>query len=131
MTDEGGDAHNPWRDEQPDPAPWWQKLGYADQDAFWREMQQREEASSRGLRRRRAQASDLPRGGAPERPERPGTRSCQVNVKLTAADHEALVEAARSYGVAVATMAQLLVNRGLEAVARESEGPGSAATSER
>jgi hypothetical protein len=43
-----------------------------------------------------------------------------VNVKLTARDHDALVDAARRYGVAPATLAQMLVNRGLAAVAEES-----------
>ena len=42
-------------------------------------------------------------------------------MKLTEDDHEALVVAAREYGVRPATMAQMLVNRGLEAVARERE----------
>ena len=46
-------------------------------------------------------------------------RSCQVNVRLTPEDLEELESAALAYGVATATMAQLLVNRGLEAVARE------------
>ena len=59
----------------------------------------------------------LPGGRAPEGTDRRGVRSRQVNVKLTAKDYEALTEAARSYGVAPATMAHLLVNRGLEAVA--------------
>jgi hypothetical protein len=43
-----------------------------------------------------------------------------VNVKLTVEDHGRPAAAARRYGVAMSTMAQLLVNRGLEAVERES-----------
>lgn len=43
-------------------------------------------------------------------------RARQVNVKLTDEDYEKLQRAARIYGVRPATMAQLLVNRGLRAV---------------
>ena len=95
-------------------------------EEFWAEMQRSEELANPSLRRRRAKATSLPQGEAPGR-SRLRTRSCQVNVKLTPDDHEALKEAAREYGVAPATMAQMLVNRGLEAVERERQETGAAA----
>ena len=46
-------------------------------------------------------------------------------MKLTDEDCEALVDAALEYGVATARMAQMLVNRGLAAVARERRDAGA------
>ena len=106
---------NPWKNLPPP----WVEGGFESEEAWWDAMVREEQRWRPGIRRKRAKAARLHRGDAPQRRERPGVRSRQVNVRLTPEDHEALEEAAREYGVATAAMAQLLVNRGLEAVARE------------
>ena len=109
---------NPWRNQ---PAVW-EEQGFESLEA-WFEAEVEEERNRRpGMRRKRAKEARLHPGEAPERPARPMVRSCQVNVRLTPDDLEALERAAAAYGVATATMAQMLVNRGLEAVAREESG---------
>lgn len=55
--------------------------------------------------------------GAPLRVRRDGTR--QVNVRLSAHDHDRLVALAADYGVATATMARMLLKRGIGAAAGE------------
>lgn len=99
----------------------WGRLGYESEDHFWRVQIESQRAWDATLGKRRPPRPRLPGSAPPERPGSRDSRTRQVNVKLSADDHDALVEAARSYGLRPSTMAQLLVNRGLKAVAEEEE----------
>ena len=96
-----------------DDKPFWELYGVSSYEEFWEKF-----VIGDGTRSARKEATRLPEGAAPTLRQRK-LRSCQVNVKLTLQDHGRLAASARRYGVAVSTMAQLLINRGLEAVERE------------
>jgi hypothetical protein len=107
---------------------WWRQ---ATTEQMWEFIEETDEKWARmGLGPRRSRKSipdpSLPRGAAPGEHGRGRIRDRQVNVKLTARDHERLARVARSFGVRPATMAQLLVNRGLEAALddRDDENAG-------
>ena len=91
--------------------PWWEKLGFGSLDEFWESQRPR-----RRRNRNRIPGPALPEASRPDRRRSARSRTSQVNVKLTASDHADLKRAAELYGVAPATMAQLLVNRGVRAV---------------
>ncbi len=100
------------------PPPWVESKVWSEEE-WWDAMFGKRSAGDQEFAGNERRRLGFTEGTRPQRRERPGVRSRQVNVRLTPEDHEALEDAAREYGVATAAMAQLLVNRGLEAVARE------------
>jgi hypothetical protein len=95
---------------------WWERAGYesladalADEAAMSDRVWGREPRDLRGLSLKEVLFSK------PERPSRSRhqerTRSRQVNVKLTEAEHAQLQEAARGYGLAPSTLARVFVVR--------------------
>jgi predicted HTH domain antitoxin len=100
---------------------WWRQ---ATKEEMWAYIEETDEEWRRmgfGRRRNRQRLPEpsLPVRSAPARREH--VRHKQVNVKLTEEDHGRLEGAARVYGVRPATMAQLLVNRGVRAVLEDDE----------
>jgi len=71
--------------------------------------------------------SEVPAGSLPAdpQPDQPGSllRVHQVNVKLRAGEYDDLIHVAELYGLPAATLARVLVNRGVRAVLdEESDG---------
>lgn len=108
---------------------WWNKAGY---ESYWEVVKEQELASkAMGLSsifvqtREAPKVEDLPDVAPPPidldalamdatRPR--ASRERQVNVRLTSLGYDALLEAARAYGLRPTTLARLLIHRGAHAV---------------
>ncbi|MDX6582907.1 MAG: hypothetical protein QOI10_2091 [Solirubrobacterales bacterium] len=106
--------------------PFWRRLGYESFRAYINEQNRLQTLYEPLPRGSPVPAVDLPGGevgevGAPAAPEK---RLRQVNVKLGSGEGQHLDQAARIYGLAPATLARALVNRGVKAIL-EANGYGS------
>jgi hypothetical protein len=93
---------------------WWTKLGFKSFGEYLRYSQtgpDRPFSFEVARRRKRVPAAKLPGGGAPQGTEA-NKRSRQISIRLDEEGYEALIKAARMYGVAPGTMGRLLVQRG-------------------
>ena len=101
---------------------WWNNYGFASFGEYLKASHEEgDKVAALFSRRKRSQApaAQLPGGATPEaRPAR-GGRNRQVSIRLDDAGYEALVKAARIYGVAASTMARLLVQRGAQLAVEE------------
>ncbi len=113
---------------------WWNQAGY---ETYWDYLREQEKNWARmgfssiyGKRKKRPRTEALPDASPPAldldavasdatRPR--GSRDRQVNVRLTQLGYEALVEAARTYGLRPTTLARLLIHRGALAVLENQE----------
>ena len=100
---------------------WWNEAGHETfLDYFLAEEKTRARmglGSIYSKRKKRPRTGELPDATPPR-----GSRNRQVNVKLTDLGYQALVEAARVYGLQPSTLARLLVYRGALAVLENREG---------
>ena len=96
----------------------WTRLGFAsfeDYMAYMRRQQARQ-IKPKGARVPAARVPGEEVGDIRRPPRSPPPRTRQVNVKLREQEGADLDRAARSYGVAAATLARMLVNRGVAAI---------------
>jgi hypothetical protein len=101
----------------------WEREGFGSLEEFMDEYRASWERIGWSPRKRRR--DDLPEPSLPDGQvpaQRLARRDRQVNMRLTGDDHAKLEEAAKLYGVRPATMAQLLVNRGVRAVLEREAG---------
>ena len=97
-------------------APHWKRAGFASfQDYMDYLRRQQRIYDPTPLRGTQVPAAELPTTPEPRRPG-PLLRDRQVNVKLRAHEHDELGRVAQLYGVPPATLARLLVVRGVRAV---------------
>jgi hypothetical protein len=94
---------------------WWNNYGFASFGEYMKtSRREADKVADLFSHRKRSQApaAKLPGGATPDgRPAR-GGRNRQVSIRLDDTGYEALVKAARIYGVAPSTMARLLVQKG-------------------
>jgi hypothetical protein len=98
-------------------APFWKRLGFASFEAYLAELARLRDLYEPRPRRRRSLA-ELPGQELGKLVvSRREPLSHQVNVKLRVEDWHALCAAASEFGIAPTTLARLIVERGVEAIA--------------
>jgi hypothetical protein len=93
---------------------WWTGYGFKSLGEYLRYSEtgpDRTASLSPPRKKKNVPAPDLPSGGAPRRSS-PFARNRQISIRLDEDGYQALLKAARMYGVAPATMGRLLVVKG-------------------
>jgi hypothetical protein len=94
---------------------WWTSYGFKSLGEYLRYSEtgpDRPASLSPPRKKKNIRAPELPTGGVLPRPRGSSARTRQISIRLDEEGYQALVKAARMYGVAPATMGRLLVAKG-------------------